>query len=100
MKKVKQNKEWNFITTHGLVLLYISWNPQSTAREMSLSINVTERTVRRILDDLWKGGYIDWKRTGKGNVYTIDAEKMLKHDLTRDTEVGSLLKLLGEYNNG
>jgi DNA-binding MarR family transcriptional regulator len=87
-------KEWNLITNHGLVLLYISRNPQCTMREMALAINVTERTIKRVLEDLEIAGYITWQRTGKGNLYEIDSSRELKHELTRDAIAGDLLKLL------
>ena len=88
-------KEWNLITNHGLVLLYISRNPQCTMRAMALAINVTERTIKRVLGDLDMAGYVTWKRTGKGNIYEMNSTKGLKHELTRDVMVGDLLKLLG-----
>ena len=92
---MKEMKEWNFITIHGLVLLYISRNSQCTMREMAAAINVTERTIKRVLEDLDTAGYITWKRTGKGNIYELNSTKGLKHELTRDVMVGDLLKLLG-----
>jgi uncharacterized membrane protein len=61
-------KEWAFITTHGLVLLYVSQNPRCTTRQMASAINITERTVHRVLRDLEDGGYITRQRTGKGNI--------------------------------
>ena len=92
---MKEMKEWNFITIHGLVLLYISRHLQCTMREMAAAINVTERTIKRVLEDLCTAGYITWKRTGKGNIYEMNSAKGLKHELTRDVMVGDLLKLLG-----
>ena len=87
--------EWAFITHHGLVLLYVSGHPQCTAREMALAINITERTVHRILDDLEAEGYIKRQRTGKGNLYQINPDLGLRHELTRDVVVGDLIKVLG-----
>jgi DNA-binding transcriptional regulator YhcF (GntR family) len=92
---VKEIKDWNFITNHGLMLLYISQHPQCTTREMASTIKTTERTVQRVLIDLEKEGYITWQRTGKGNIYQINREHGLKHELTRDSVVGDLLDLLG-----
>ena len=89
-------KKWNFITNHGLVLLYISHNPQCTMREMASALGVTERSVQRILEDLEADGYLSWQRTGKGNIYEINNTRGLKHELTRDLIVGDLLDLLGD----
>jgi predicted ArsR family transcriptional regulator len=91
---VKETKDWNFITNHGLVLLYISRHPQCTTREMASIISATERTVHRVLVDLEREGYVRRQRTGKGNIYRINREHGLKHELTRDSVVGDLLYLL------
>ena len=88
-------KDWTFITNHGLVLLYISQNPRCTTRQIALAINTTERTVHRVLEDLEKEDYITRQRTGRGNIYQINQEHGLKHELTRDSVVGDLIRLLG-----
>jgi CTP-dependent riboflavin kinase len=92
---MKGMKDWTFITNHGLILLHISQHPQCTTREMASTINATERTVHRVLIDLEKDGYITRERTAKGNIYQINTEQSLKHELTRYSVVGDLLNLLG-----
>ena len=87
-------KKWTFITNHGLVLLYISRNPQCTMRDMAAALGVTERSIQRVLEDLESEGYVTWQRTGKGNIYEINHTRELKHELTKDSVVGDLLKLL------
>jgi DeoR/GlpR family transcriptional regulator of sugar metabolism len=91
---MKEMKDWNFITNHGLILLYVSQHPQCTTRAMASTINATERTVHRVLVDLEKEGYIRRRRTGKGNIYQISRQRGLKHELTRDLILGDLLDLL------
>jgi len=92
--------ECTFITHHGLVLLYVSRHPQCTAREMALAINITERTVHRVLDDLEAERYIKRQRTGKGNLYQINPDLGLRHVLTRDVVVGDLLQILSSSHKG
>jgi predicted transcriptional regulator len=87
-------KKWNFITNHGLVLLYISQNPQCTMRDMAAALDVTERSIQRVLKDLDTEGYVTWQGTGKGNIYKINHTRELKHELTKDSLVGDLLDLL------
>jgi predicted transcriptional regulator len=87
-------KNWNFITNHGLVLLYISHRPQCTMRDIASAINVTERTVHRTLEDLERESYITRQRTGRGNRYEIDHTQGLKHELTREIIVKDLLDML------
>ena len=86
-------KEWNFITNHGLVLLYISQKPESTTREIASTVNITERTVHRILVDLEEEGYITKTRTGRANIYEIDNHVALRNSLTRKSVVKDLLQL-------
>ena len=89
-------KKWNFITNHGLVLLHISHNPQCTMRDMAAALGVTERSIQRVLKDLEAEGYITWQGTGKGNIYQINHNRELKHELTKDSIVRDLLSLLGD----
>ena len=89
-------KDWNFLTSHGLVLLYISRKPESTTREIADAVAVTERTVHRILVDLEKDGYISRIRTGRANVYQIDHDVALRNNLTRNSVVRDLLRLIGD----
>jgi CTP-dependent riboflavin kinase len=88
-------KRWSFLTNHGLVLLSISRNPEYTTRQIASAINITERTVHRILVDLETDGYITRERTGKGNIYQVNRELDLRHELTKTMQVGDLLRLLG-----
>ena len=62
---------------------------------MALAINITERTVHRILLDLEAQRYIKKQRTGKGSIYETNPELGLRHNLTRDVVVGDLIKVLG-----
>ena len=89
-------KEWNFITNHGLVLLYISKNPQCTMRDMAATLGVTERSIQRVLKDLEAGGYVTWQSTGRSNIYEVNNTRELKHELTKDSVVKDLLSLLGD----
>jgi predicted transcriptional regulator len=88
-------KKWSFLTNHGLVLLSISRNPKCTTRQIASAIDITERTVHRILLDLEAEGYITRERTGRGNIYQINRELDLRHELTHTLQVGDLLQLLG-----
>ena len=89
-------KKWNFITNHGLVLLYISKNSQCTMRDMAAALGVTERSIQRILRDLEAEGYITWQGTGRGNIYDINHSRELKHEITKDAIVRDLINLLGD----
>ncbi|HJO82512.1 MAG: winged helix-turn-helix domain-containing protein [SAR202 cluster bacterium] len=85
---------WTFITNHGLVLSYISHNNTSTAREIAQYIGVTERTTHKIISDLEAAGYIERRKIGRRNVYSVDPELPLRHHTKQDVIVSDLLEAL------
>ncbi len=85
---------WTFITNHGLVLSYISHNNTSTAREIAQYIGVTERTTHKIISDLEAAGYIERRKMGRRNVYSVDPELPLRHHTKQDVNVSYLLEAL------
>ena len=87
--------KWTFITNHGLVLAYIAKHPQSTARAIASAINVTERTVQKIIAELVAEEYIEQQRVGRNNEYHINSHTELRHETTRDVMVEDFLKVLG-----
>ena len=86
---------WTFITNHGLVLSYLSHNPRSTAREIANYIGVTERTTHKIISDLEVEGFIERRKSGRRNVYTVDHNLPLRHHTKQDIMVSELLNALG-----
>jgi len=86
---------WTFITNHGLVLSYLSHNPRSTAREIANCIGVTERTTHKIISDLEVEGFIERRKSGRRNVYTVDHNLPLRHHTKQDIMVSELLNALG-----
>ncbi len=53
---------WKFVTNHALVLCLIAQQPRITAREISMTIGITEKTTRSIISDLETDGYVAKKR--------------------------------------
>ena len=87
--------EWAFITHHGLVLSYISKHPRSTAREIAVAVGLTERTIRKIIDDLEAGSFIVRRREGRGNHYRIKPHITISHPSHGEIAVGDILEILG-----
>jgi DNA-binding transcriptional ArsR family regulator len=85
---------WTFITNHGAVFLLISRAQLITAREIAAQIGITERSVMRIIRDLEQGGYIERRREGRRNVYTINEHAGLRQDIASHAMVGDLLELI------
>lgn len=87
--------EWTFVTNHALVLSMIAKQPRITARELSTTIGITERTVRKVIADLDAAGYIVKKKQGRGIRYRINPRLSMRHDVNQEIAVGDFLKALG-----
>ncbi|MCF8142354.1 MAG: winged helix-turn-helix domain-containing protein [Deltaproteobacteria bacterium] len=86
--------EWNFISNHGLVLVYIAKHPKSTAREIASAVNVTEWTVHKIISELERDGFVKRKREGRGNAYNVNKNAKLRHRIIDHVSVRDFLSLL------
>jgi DNA-binding MarR family transcriptional regulator len=85
---------WTFVTSHAQVLLYIATNVDARVRDIASELDLTERSVYRILGDLDDGGYITRRRSGNRVEFTVHKRKRLRAALVRDIEISQLLKLL------
>ena len=87
-------KPWTFITNHAAVLSLVAKHPRITAREISQEVGITERSVRMIISDLDKGGYISKIREGRGVRYLVDFERSMRHKTQQGVAVSHLLSIL------
>ena len=92
-------REWTFLTNHALVLIFVANHPDITGRELALSVGITERAVRRIIDDLVAKHYIAKKRVGRRMMYTVNARLHFRHPAQKHEEIGILLRALGWEGN-
>ena len=86
---------WKFLTNHALVLCLIAQQPRITAREISSTINITEKATRNIINDLEVDGYITKKREGRRIKYRVYTDLPFRHVIHQDKAIGDLLELLG-----
>ena len=93
-RRGESEKRWTFITNHAAVLSLLVNYPRITAREISQEVGITERSVRMIISDLDKGGYISKTREGRGIRYTVNVERPMRHKTQRDVAVNRLLSIL------
>lgn len=85
---------WTFLTNHAHVLLCLAHAGSLTARELSLRIGITERSVQAILADLIADGYLDKTKVGRRNDYTVNLSGRLRHPLEAAHTVGELIETL------
>ena len=86
---------WKFLTNHALVLCLVAQHPRITAREISMTIGITEKATRNIINDLDTDGYVDKKKEGRRIRYSIDPEMPLRSETQQDMAIGDLLEVLG-----
>jgi DNA-binding transcriptional ArsR family regulator len=93
MAKPSGASKWTFLTNHGHVLLCLAQSSGLRLRDVAAQVGVTERAVQRIVADLEDGGYLRRRRSGRQNVYEIDAEQPLRHPVESHHRVGELIAL-------
>ena len=86
---------WKFLTNHSFVLCLIAQQPRITAREISLTIGITEKATRNIINDLEADGYVTKKKEGRRIKYSIDPDLPIRSDFQQDKAIGDLLETLG-----
>jgi predicted transcriptional regulator len=72
-------RQWNFLSNHGLIILHLVSNPRATLREIALATGLTERAVYQIVRELEEGDFIDKRKVGRRNAYTINRRNILEH---------------------
>lgn len=87
-------KPWTFITNHAAVLLLIHEFGQITARDISDRLEITERSVQRIIRDLEDAGYITTEKVGRVNRYHVDTGRPLRREDQLSVQVLDLLEIL------
>ena len=92
-------REWRFVTNHTQVLLCISRDDGVRLRDIAEHVGITERAAQRILADLVEGGYVERKRVGRRNHYSVDREAKMRHPAQIHQEIGDLLDLLGTVDS-
>src|SRR5690348_5097425 len=87
-------RTWTFLTNHAHVLLCLAQGDSLTARELSVLIGITERSVQAILAALIADGYLKKSKVGRRNNYTVNPAGRLRHPLESAHSVGELIAAL------
>jgi DNA-binding MarR family transcriptional regulator len=88
---------WTFVTNHAAVLLSIARDPQLRLRDVADRVGITERAAQRIVRDLVDEGYVDRRRVGRRNVYSVVPNRRMRHRVVRHHQVDALLRVLTPY---
>jgi DNA-binding Lrp family transcriptional regulator len=83
-------KKWNFLSNYGLVLTHLFQNSRATLREIARGTDLTERAVYQIVRDLEEGGFIEKKRVGRRNIYTINEPALFNYPIYGSLNVAQM----------
>jgi DNA-binding transcriptional ArsR family regulator len=87
-------RPWTFLTNHAQLLLAMARKPEATVCELAETLQVTERSVYRILADLQKAGYVERQKVGRHNRYEINPAVPLGDVSVENQLVRDLLQLI------
>ncbi len=87
-------KKWNFLSNYGLVLTHLFQNPRATLREIARGTDLTERAVYQIVRDLEEGGFIEKKRVGRRNIYTINEGALFGYPVYGELNIAQMITAL------
>ena len=96
----QQLKTWTFLTNHAQVLLCLASTPDIRLRDVAARVGITERATQRIVADLIDGGYVQTRRVGRRNHYTVDRDRAMRHTAQIGYEIGTLLTALSDTPPG
>ena len=91
---MKSSKNWNLMATHGIVLFYIAANPDSTMRQMSEVLSLTERRIAQVVRDLADAELLNVSRNGRRNSYSVNPEAGFRHPTLSHITLGKFVEVL------
>jgi DNA-binding MarR family transcriptional regulator len=71
-----EQQTWGFLTNHALVLIYVVRHNDSTVRDISAGVGVTERATLAILRQLSEEGIVQRHKDGRRNTYSVDFDRL------------------------
>ena len=99
MSSREDGKPWRFVTNHTQVLLCIARDGDVRLRDVAEAVGITERAAQRIVADLIEAGFVERRRVGRRNRYSIDRSAKMRHPAQTNQEIGDLLELLNSTDS-
>lgn len=88
---------WTFLTNHAHVLICITEEPDIRGRDIASRVGVTERAAQAIIADLVAAGYVQRRRDGRRNHYSVNPDAPMRHPLDQGHTVRELYTALGHW---
>ena len=90
--------QFSMLTSHFLVLVYLSEHPSARVWELAKYVDLTERRVATVLHELAAAGYLTCERRGRRNHYAIK-DVNLPHPLVSSVPVAAMLSVIASYQD-
>ena len=87
-------RNWDLVTSHGLVLCYIARGDNPTMGQMARGLSMTERRISSIVRDLGEAGLIKIERRGRRNAYALNHSARFRHPTLSSVPVKPFLEEL------
>ncbi len=71
--------KWGFLTNYALVLMHMASHQNSTLREISIAVGITERATISILQKFGEEGIVSRWKEGRRNRYRINPRAVMRH---------------------
>lgn len=84
---------WTFLTHHAQMLLAVAREPDARVRDLAERVGVSPRAAVSLLGDLVAAGYVERRREGRRNVYSVHAELPFRHPAHADHAIGELVAI-------
>jgi DNA-binding IscR family transcriptional regulator len=92
--KARESRRWSFLSHHAHLLLALAEEPEARMRDLAERLGITERSVQRIVADLEADGFLERRRRGRRNAYTLHLDRSLPGGLETDIRVATLIRAL------
>ena len=89
-----RNMSVGLLTKHAHVILCVARDPHMRLRDIADCVGVTERSAQQLVCELEENGYVSRRRDGRRNVYSVDADLRLPHELEHEARLADLLDVL------
>jgi DNA-binding Lrp family transcriptional regulator len=93
-------KKWNFLSNYGLVLTHLFQNSRATLREIARGTDLTERAVYQIVRELEESGFIEKKRVGRRNTYTVNQSALFSFPVYQGLNIAQMITALRRIMEG
>jgi predicted HTH transcriptional regulator len=87
-------RDWSPLDSRSFVLLYIASNPQSTMRQMSRAVGLSESHIAKVIHGLREAGALEATRSGQRNTHSVNRSAPLRHPIRGHDTFGELHDLL------